>query len=85
MCSVPISSCAFEGQYNIVLGADQFLPVDIFIPGCPPRPEALLQGIIQLEELVSGWKRFKDPEKARLNRKMNTAALPREETVEEKQ
>ncbi len=68
-CAISGGPFAFEGQYNIVLGADQFLPVDIYIPGCPPRPEALLQGIIQLEELVSDWKRFKDPEKARLNQR----------------
>jgi NADH-quinone oxidoreductase subunit B len=63
-CAISGGPFAFEGQYNIVLGADGFLPVDVYVPGCPPRPEALLQGIIELEHKVSGWKRWKDPEAA---------------------
>ena len=62
-CAISGGPFAFEGQYSIVLGADTFLPVDIYIPGCPPRPEALLEGILQLENKVSGWDRWKDPEK----------------------
>ncbi len=61
-CAISGGPFAFEGQYNIVLGADRFLPVDVYIPGCPPRPEALLQGIIELEHKVSGWTRWKNPE-----------------------
>jgi len=61
-CAISGGPFAFEGQYAIVLGADQFLPVDIYIPGCPPRPEALLEGILKLENKVSGWDRWKDPE-----------------------
>ncbi len=61
-CAISGGPFAFEGQYSIVLGADQFLPVDVYVPGCPPRPEALLQGIIELEHKISGWKRWKDPE-----------------------
>jgi len=61
-CAISGGPFAFEGQYSIVLGADQFLPVDIYIPGCPPRPEALLEGILKLENKVSGWDRWKDPE-----------------------
>lgn len=61
-CAISGGPFAFEGQYGIVLGADQFLPVDVYIPGCPPRPEALLQGIIELEHKISGWKRWKNPE-----------------------
>lgn len=71
-CAISGGPFVFEGQYNIILGADQFLPVDIYVPGCPPRPEGLLQGIIELEELVSNWKRFKDPEKARAYHNGNT-------------
>ncbi len=61
-CAISGGPFAFEGQYSIVLGADKFLPVDIYIPGCPPRPEALLEGILQLENKISGWNRWKDPE-----------------------
>ncbi len=63
-CAISGGPFAFEGQYNIVLGADEFLPVDVYVPGCPPRPEGLLQGIIELEHKVSGWKRWKNPEAA---------------------
>jgi len=63
-CAISGGPFAFEDQYSIILGADKFLPVDIYIPGCPPRPEALLQGILELENKVSGWKRWQDPEKA---------------------
>ena len=61
-CAISGGPFAFEGQYAIVLGADTFLPVDVYVPGCPPRPEGLLQGIIELEHKVTGWKRWKNPE-----------------------
>ena len=61
-CAISGGPFAYEGQYSIVLGADTFLPVDVYVPGCPPRPEGLLQGIIELEHKVSGWKRWKNPE-----------------------
>lgn len=60
-CAISGGPFNFENQYSIVCGADQFLPVDIYIPGCPPRPEALIQGILELEHKVSGWKRWKNP------------------------
>ena len=43
-----ISGGAFLGCYNTLGGIDQVIPVDVFIPGCPPRPEAIVDGIIQL-------------------------------------
>jgi NADH-quinone oxidoreductase subunit B len=63
-CAISGGPFAFEGQYSIICGADEFLPVDVYVPGCPPRPEALLQGIIELEHKVSGWKRWQNPEAA---------------------
>jgi len=57
-CAISGGPFKFKGQYSIVEGADQFLPVDIYIPGCPPRPEALIEGILQLEEKITGSRRW---------------------------
>lgn len=57
-CAISGGPFVFEGQYGIVEGADKLFPVDIFIPGCPPRPEALIEGIIELEEKVTGFRRW---------------------------
>ena len=46
--SCSISGGVFEGCYNVVGSVDEVVPVDVFIPGCPPRPEAIVDGIIQL-------------------------------------
>jgi hypothetical protein len=42
------------GNYAVVQGADKFLPVDIHVPGCPPRPEALMYGILKLRNKILG-------------------------------
>jgi NADH-quinone oxidoreductase subunit B len=48
------SSAGMFNNYALVAGADKFLPVDVYVPGCPPRPEALMFGIIKLQEKIMG-------------------------------
>jgi NADH-quinone oxidoreductase subunit B len=55
------SSAGMFNNYAVVAGADKFLPVDVYIPGCPPRPEALMYGINKLQDKITqdpslGWR-----------------------------
>ncbi len=54
MGACAISGGPFKQGYNVLKGIDRFIPVDIYIPGCPPRPEALLHGLVQLQEKMRG-------------------------------
>jgi NADH-quinone oxidoreductase subunit B len=54
MGACAISGGPFKQGYNVLKGIDRYLPVDIHIPGCPPKPEALLYGIIKLQEKIGG-------------------------------
>ena len=48
------SSAGMFNNYAVVQGADKFMPVDVYVPGCPPRPEALIYSIIKLQNKIKG-------------------------------
>ena len=61
---ISMGSCANAGgpfskfSYSVLNGVDKYVPVDIYIPGCPPRPEALIDGVQALKERIHRYKTF---------------------------
>ena len=58
---ISMGACASCGgvfdTYTLIQGVDQFIPVDVYVPGCPPRPESLLDAVFEIQKLV-GEDRF---------------------------
>jgi len=75
---ISMGACASTGgvfdTYAVVQGVDQFIPVDVYVPGCPPRPEMLIEGIMAIQRIIDEEGIPRDPSGHR--RPLNIALNP---------
>ena len=82
---ISMGACASTGgvfdTYAVVQGVDQFIPVDVYVPGCPPRPEMLIEGIMAIQRMIDEDNIPKNPDGMRLP--LNIALQPNYEPSEQ--
>ncbi|MDR2387816.1 MAG: NADH-quinone oxidoreductase subunit NuoB [Deltaproteobacteria bacterium] len=61
-CAISGGPFKFENQYGIVEGVDNLVPVDVYVPGCPPRPEAILEGVFAIQKKILGVRFWPQPQ-----------------------
>ena len=75
---ISMGACASTGgvfdTYAVVQGVDQYIPVDVYVPGCPPRPEMLIEGIMAIQRIIDQDNIPRDPTGKRLP--LNIAVTP---------
>jgi len=75
---ISMGACASTGgvfdTYAVVQGVDQFIPVDVYVPGCPPRPEMLIEGVMAIQRIIDQDNVPRDPDGKRLP--LNIAVQP---------
>ena len=70
----------YYGSYSVVPGVDHIIPVDVYVPGCPPRPDALLFGIMELHEKIKKYRNLPNgPNLPLLGNRSKAATSPAED------
>ncbi len=65
--SMGVCACSggFYRAYHVMQGIDEIIPVDVYVPGCPPTPEQLIYGILQLQKKIASGEKSRDSRSAR--------------------
>jgi NADH:ubiquinone oxidoreductase subunit B-like Fe-S oxidoreductase len=77
------SSGGFYRAYHVMQGIDEIVPVDVYVPGCPPSPEGLLAAIMKIQERIKKGEQAKEPQRAHRLGSPGEGAIDRRERRQE--